>query len=170
MSREAFVLPEAECRRLTRNEMISIRMNLALVSEMTYAKDDLKRILAVVPDGQERMDGMLQTAQELFEDVVGTVGDKQRRSLRNTAKDYNIQLKPKACGKGDSIMISISEVENLVDMAQEKCAICAEDGVGCRKCPLYQWLEVNAPLNDYGDGLMCPYACATITRNSEEAS
>jgi len=52
----------------------------------------------------------------------------------------------------------------LVDMAREKCKGCVEDGNGARQCELYRFLEVTSPMEDYGDGLMCPYALAEWER------
>ena len=41
MSRTPYTLPEADCERLRRTEMNALRMLLALLSSVAYAKDDL---------------------------------------------------------------------------------------------------------------------------------
>ena len=61
-------------------------------------------------------------------------------------------------GNDRSVMIYIDDVKELVDCARERCKLCTMDGSECRQCRLYQWLETNIPLDDYGDDLICPYA------------
>lgn len=37
-----YTLPDADCERLRRSEMNAVRMLLALLSSVSYAKDDLR--------------------------------------------------------------------------------------------------------------------------------
>ena len=52
--RTPYTLPDADCERLRRNEMNAVRMLLALLSTMSYAKDDLRDRLECVPNGNRR--------------------------------------------------------------------------------------------------------------------
>ena len=153
-----YELPDDQCERLRRNEMIALRLLMSLVSEMEYVKEDLSERLECVPNGKARLNMMCGNAVSLFRDILGTVTDRQRRQLRNSAKDFKIKLVPALTPMGNNVMITLDEVMELTDCAREKCKMCAETGETCRKCRLYQWLEANIPLDDYGDGIMCPYA------------
>ena len=64
--REPFVLPDREYQRATRREMNVLQLLTALTSEVAFAQDDLKERLALVPDGQERMDDVLKNIAELY--------------------------------------------------------------------------------------------------------
>lgn len=155
---EPFEIPDSECERLTRPEMACCRSIMTLASDLHYAKDDLKKRLKTVPDGEQRMDAVCGEIDSLFRDILGTVSDRQRKQLRNQAKDLVMKAVPKLSAADNKVMIYIDEVKELVDCAREKCRICAKDGTECRSCRLYKWLETNIPLDDYGDDLICPYA------------
>lgn len=156
--KEPFELPDDQCERVTKPEMVLINRILALSSDVNYAKDDLKKRLQCVPYGVERMNMIVGNINSLFLDIMGTVNDKQRRQIKNTANDYYMELRPRMASNGNRVWVSVDEIKELVNLAKEKCRSCAEDDNGARKCRLYQWLEANIPLEDYGDGLICPYA------------
>ena len=52
------------------------------------------------------------------------------------------------------------QAKALLDCARWKCHDCIEDGESCRKCQLYKLLEATTPMDDYGDGMICPYSLA----------
>lgn len=153
-----FELPESQCERLTRQEFACIRSIMVLASDLTLARDDLKKRLECVPSGQERLNMVLGGINSLFKDLIGTVTDRQRRQLRNQAKDMTLQIVPKLSRKDNRVMIYIDDVKELVNCAREKCTGCVDTDEEARHCRLYQWLEGNVPLDDYGDDLICPYA------------
>lgn len=155
----AFELPEDECVRMTRDEMSATRMILIAASEMNYAKDDLKKRLATIPNGTERMTELTDGITDLFKDVMGTITDKQRRVLRNSAQDYEVHIVPKMMQEKSFIAVDKEDMTTLVNCAREKCKYCSMAGSDIRKCDLYNLLEAYVPLNDYGsDDIMCPYA------------
>lgn len=159
MPRKArYELPDEDCERLTRVEMAACRNIMALASDLHFAKDDLKNRLACVPSGQARMNMLCGGIDSLFRDILGTVSDKQRKQLKNMARDLVMKAVPKLSSNGQQVMIYIDDVKELVDCARERCKLCVMDGNECRKCTLYKWLESNIPLDDYGDNLVCPYA------------
>lgn len=153
-----FELPDNECIRMNRHEVAACRMVMALMSNLMYAREDLKARMETVPGGPARMDKVVTEVQELFQDIIGTVSDRQRKQLRNIAQDCEIQLIPKLTHSQNRVLIPANEVREIVDMAREKCRMCTDSDAQARKCRLYQWLEVNIPLEDYGSGLMCPYS------------
>lgn len=156
--KKPFELPDEQCERLTRPEMAACRTIMTLVSDLEYAKDDLRKRLECIPSGKERLNMLCGGIDSLFRDLLGTVSNRQRKQLRNQANDLVMKAVPKLSGNDRSVMIYIEDVKELVDCAREKCKLCTMDGSECRKCRLYQWLETNIPLDDYGDDLICPYA------------
>lgn len=153
-----FELPDDQCERLTRQEMACCRSIMTLASDLHFAKDDLKGRLETVPHGKERLNMILGGLDSLFRDILGTISDRQRRQLRNQAKDMTYQLVPKLTHSSNKVMIYVDEVKELVDCAREKCTGCVDTGEEARNCRLYKWLEANVPLDNYGDDLICPYA------------
>ena len=150
-------LPDEDCERLTRSQMILVQRILAFNSDLAYAKEDLAKRMESIPHGKERLNMLVGGAESLFRDLLGTISYKQRRQIRNTAKDYVMVLQPKLTPGNTRISLANEDFRELVEMARYKCRNCAEDGEGARKCPLYQWMEANVPLEDYGSGLVCPY-------------
>ena len=153
-----FELPDEDCERLTRSEMACLRSIMVLASDLHHAKDDLKNRLECVPGGVGRLNMILGSVDSLFKDLIGTVSDRQRRQIINQSKDMRLQIVPAMSSAGNKVMIYIDEVKELTDCAREKCKSCADTGEEARKCRLYKWLETNIPLDDYGDGFLCPYA------------
>lgn len=155
---EPFELPNDQCVRMTRSEMSCCRMIMSLANNLQIAQEDLKKRLEIIPNGAARMKKLLEDLDTLFLDLRGTISDRQRKQLRNSAKDMVFQLVPKITSNGNRVMISIDEMKELTECAMEKCKSCADSGEEAKKCRLYQWLETNIPLDDYGDDLICPYA------------
>ena len=133
-------------------------MILILGSELAYAKDDLKERLKTVPNGTARMNMLLGNCTSLFKDILGTITDKQRKTLRNSAQDYEIRLTPKLSPESSSLAVSKKDLTVLINCARERCKFCVLDGKQCKFCELYKILEIVTPLDDYGDGIACPYA------------
>lgn len=155
--RKRFELPDNECERATRDEMSAIRMLLIMSSNLAYAEDDLKKRLSIVPDGEARLKSVLEESTSLFQDILGTISDKQRRKLRNDANDYDVKLTPKFSADKTTMALSKQELMTLVNCAREKCKFCILNGRECEQCELYQMLITIIPLNDYGSDIVCPY-------------
>jgi hypothetical protein len=73
VSRTPYTLPEADCERLRRTEMNALRMLLALLSSVAYAKDDLRQRLECVPDGNRRFRMAYGQLKAVCDDLIGTV-------------------------------------------------------------------------------------------------
>ena len=155
--RERFELPDNECERATRDEMSAIRMLLVMASNLQYANEDLTKRLRMIPDGESRLKTLTEEYTALFQDILGTITDKQRRKLRNDALDYDVKLTPKIGMDKTTLAISKQELMTFVNCAREKCKFCTLDGYACKACNLYQILETVIPLNDYGSEISCPY-------------
>lgn len=157
--KEHFELPESECKRVTRTEMAALRMVLILASEINYAADDLCERLKIVPNGTDRMNALKEEVNSLFKDLLGTVTDKQRRTLRNSANDYEMRLVPKMTPDTTCLAMTKSDITELVNCAREKCKFCSFNEEEAKtKCALYILLENYIPLDDYGTDITCPYA------------
>lgn len=156
--KQPFELPDEQCERLTRNEMSAVRMLLILSSEMNYAKEDLQKIMGIVPNGKARMNMLVGNCTSLFKDVLGAMSDKQRKVLKNSALDYDLKIVPKVSAGQTSIAVQKDDMTELVNCAREKCKLCALSGLEAKNCKLYRLLEAYIPLDDYGAEIICPYA------------
>lgn len=158
--RKPYTLPDADCERLFRNEMTAVRMLLAALSTATYAKDDLKTRLECVPYGNERLRMAVGGLKAVCDDLIGTISVQQAKQIYGTMKDFEMRLLPKLTPGSTNIIMTKEQGKQLLDCARWKCHDCIEDGEGCRQCELYQLLESTTPLDDYGNGMICPYSLA----------
>jgi len=158
--REPYTLPDADCERLTRTEFAATKMMLAHLSTAAYWLEDMQQRLQCVPYGRQRAAAAVGMLRAICDDVVGTVTKSQAKQLYGTMKDYELRLLPKLAPGSPNIIMTREEGVALMDLAREKCKSCVENGESCRKCALYKFLEATTPLDDYGDGLICPYALA----------
>ena len=158
--RKPYTLPDADCERLRRPEMNAVRMLLALLSTVAYAKDDLKDRLECVPNGNRRFRLAMGQLKAVCDDLIGTISKAQAKQIYGTMKDYDLRIMPKATPGTVNIMLTKEHGMDLMDMARERCLDCVLDGNECRECKLYQMLESTTPMDDYGSGLTCPYATA----------
>lgn len=156
--REPYMLPDADCTRLKRSEMTAVRMLLAALSNAAYAKDDLAERLEFVPNGKRRFRLALGGLRAVCDDLVGTISRDQCRQICGTMKDFEMRLLPKLTPGSTNIIMTKEQGKELLDCARWKCRACVEDGEHCKECRLYRLLEATTPLEDYGDGLVCPYA------------
>ena len=158
--RTPYSLPDADCERLKRNEMNGLRMLLAHLSTAAYVQDDLKDRLECIPDGTRRLRMAVGGLRAVCDDVIGTVSKAQAKQIYGTMRDYELRLVPKLTPASVNIMLTKEQGIELMDMAREKCHGCVEDGESCRECRLYKIFEATTPMDDYGDGLLCPYSLA----------
>ena len=155
-----YQLPEADCERLTRHEMSSLKMLLAELSSGAWAEDNLQKRLECIPYGRERLQMAVGHIRAICNDVLGTIPTAQKVQIRGTMTDFEIRLMPKATPNSTNIVLTRAQGKDLVDMACERCIGCVEDGESCRKCKLYKFMEATTPLDDYGSGMTCPYSRA----------
>ena len=158
--RTPYTLPPDQCERLVRNEMQSVRMLLAALSTAAYAKEDLQKRLESVPDGNRRLRLALGGLKAVCDDVIGTISQSQCKQIYGTMKDFEMRLLPKLTPGSTNIIMTKEQGKELLDCARWKCHDCIEDGESCRACRLYKLLEATTPMEDYGDGLICPYSLA----------
>lgn len=158
--KEAYSLPDADCERLKRSELTALRMLLAHLSAASYVQDDLKTRLECIPWGNQRLRMAVGGLKSVCNDLIGTVSLAQTKQLYGTMKDYEIRMVPKLTPMSVNIILTKEQGIDLVNAAREKCKICVEDGISCRKCKLYKVLEATTPLDDYGGEAMCPYSLA----------
>ena len=92
------------------------------------------------------------------DDIVGTIPAKQARQIQNTFSDNELQFRPKMSPDSKNMVVDREIMEELLQMTKSECNECAKDDEECRECPLYQILTAIAPLEDYGNGFLCPYS------------
>lgn len=158
MSPKRVWLQEDECERLNRGEFEAIRSLLGAVSYTAHANDDLQKRLEMLPYGKQRMRMLVGGLRAMADDLIGTVPRGQCKQLRNTMQDMEMRMVPKLTGMTQNVIFEKDLAKGLIDAAMEKCRGCVEDSVGCRKCGLYKVLEGMLPLDNYGDGMICPYS------------
>lgn len=157
MAKAPFELPDDQCERLTRTEMHSVQWLLNAVSTLRYAETDLMKRLECVPSGNQRLRLCIGQLGSLLRDVLGTVSDKQRRQLRNTANDMEVRLVPKMTSQTVSVVLDEKTAKELVESAQAKCHWeCVPDLDESRNCELCRILETVVPLESY-ESVSCPY-------------
>lgn len=169
MGRPANLAPErvwmedSECERLNRAEYEAVRCLLGAVNYAAHANDDLKKRLMIVPGGQQRMADTLQDLRDIADDVIGTVPTGQCRQIRNTMSDMEMRMVPKLAPMSRNVILDKETAKALIDIAMEKCHGCVEDEVSCRNCALYRVLEGFLPLDNYSNGMLCPYSLSEWT-------
>ena len=162
MKQTFYQLPEEDCERLNSTEMRAIRWSLTAVNSIAYAERDLANRLECIPNGKVRWRLMLGQLRALCNDLIGTTPNKQVKTIRNTLNDMEIRLVPKFTTFDNRVVLDASDVGALVTLAKETaCTSCIKTDSECRACELYKILESAAPLDDYGDGGLCPYNMLT---------
>jgi len=151
-------LDEADCERLKRNEFEAVRYLLGAVSYTASAKDDLQNRLECIPGGRQRMAMILGGLRAIADDLIGTVPRGQCKQLKNTMDDMEMRMVPKFASMNQNVILEKDNAKALIDTAMERCRGCVEDEKSCRKCGLYRVLESMLPLDDYNNGMLCPYS------------
>jgi len=151
-------LEDDECERLNRGEYEAVRCLLGAVNYAAHANDDLQKRLAIIPDGQQRMADVIQDLKDVADDIIGTVPKGQCRQIRNTMIDMEIRMTPKLSPMSRNIIIEKDTAKELIDIAMERCHGCVEGPEDGKKCALYKVLEGFLPLDNYDNGMLCPYS------------
>ena len=143
--------------RLNRTEKMSMIVLAYACTILEDLKTELADRLGMVDNGMDRLMELSEKADALLKDVRMTVPVNQRMNLQNTASDFEIRLTPKLTPYSTNVIMQKEEFKALVDIARVKCRECMDDENDCEKCQLFQLLTVLLPLNDYHDGMLCPY-------------
>lgn len=155
--KEAYSLPENERERVTRTEMHTLQWLLNALSSLCYAEDDLKSRLECVPNGRQRLKLNIGQLRSLLRDLFGTIPERQRRQIQNSAQDMEVRLVPKMTPRKISLVLDEETAKELVNAAQAKCRYdCVPDLDGDRNCELCKILEAVIPLEKY-ESATCPY-------------
>jgi hypothetical protein len=161
MKKDYYKLPEEECVRMTRPEMISMNWLYAAENSCAYGRDDLARRIEMIPHGKRRFNMMLGQLRAIVNDITGTMPEPQKQKVRNTMKDMELRLVPKMTKRDVAVVLSKEEAMTLFDYAKSaKCTTCIKDSEECLKCDLYKIMMANVPLEDYDKGYLCPYNLA----------
>ena len=157
MNPKRIMWKDEDCERMVRNEYLAMRSILGAVSFLSAAKRALANRLESIPSGKQRMGMAFGAVQALADDLIGTMTTQQAKQLQNTMSDMEIQMVPKLTPNSRNAVVPIDTMTELVWAAREKCHMCTAMDQDIRECKLYRILEAVSPLEDYGDGLVCPY-------------
>lgn len=150
-----------DAMELRRNEKTCLTFLTNAVSALAETKDEMQTRIAMIDGGQERIEKLVAESLELLNDVRMTIPERQRISLVNTAKDYEIRLVPKLKPGSHNVVVEKEDFRKMIDAAQVKCRECVDDCDECKACELYQLLTVVLPMDNYDGTMLCPYNMAT---------
>lgn len=143
--------------RLNRSEKMAM-ITLAYVATcLEDLQGDLSERLKMVPEAPEVLNAVSKDTDKLLDALRMTIPVEQRMNLQNTAQEYECRLTPKMTPTKTSVVMQASEFKELVDLARAKCVDCMDSDEECEKCKLFRLLTVVLPLEDYHDGMLCPY-------------
>ena len=161
MKKTWYQLPEEDCERLTRDEMQALRWSLAAVNSVAQAEGPLKDRLECIPSGKVRWRLLLGQLRAVTNDLIGTIPYKQCVNIKNVMNDMELRMVPKFSASDNRVIMTAPDLAYLVDAAKrDKCMGCIYTGDECRQCELYKILSAITPMQDYGNGMICPYNLA----------
>ena len=143
--------------RLTRTEKMAMIVLAYVATVFDDMQTELGDRLKMIEDGEGRIRAMAYGSDELLHDLRATIPVEQRMNLQNTAKDHEMRLVPKMTPTTTNVIMGKEEFRELVDFARVKCRECILDDQECKTCGLYKLLTSLLPLDDYHNGLLCPY-------------
>lgn len=141
-------------RRTEKQAMLVMAYIATVYEDMQKELDDR---LEMIENGPQRMRILAEDADDLLNELRKTIPVNQRMNLQNTVNEYEIRLTPKMTPFKTNVIMQKEEFKELVDIARGICVECAESDTECKACRLYQLLTVLLPLEDYNNGMLCPY-------------
>lgn len=157
ITREMLSPSRDDAVRINRAEKMAMIVLAYSCTILEDLKTDLHDRLGMIENGTERLNELSANADALLHDLRVTIPINQRMNLQNTAQDFEIRLSPKAAPCKTNVVMQKTEFKELVDYARSKCVDCMDSDEECGKCGLYQLLTVVLPLDNYHDGMLCPY-------------
>lgn len=159
MARTPYSLPESEKVPLTKEEVHCIQWFMLALSTLMGARKTLGNRLDQVPNGRARLNMAVGQTRALYDDIKGTINQRQWRHISATATDNEARLVPKFTPQKINLVFTKEDAMELINAALCKCVKCPEFNEDSERCKLRQLLEVIIPLSDYG-GMLCPYSRA----------
>jgi len=145
---------------ITRQEKMSILFLMNTVSAMMDSREELKDRVSRIEGGQELMNEMVDSSEQLLTEIRKTIPTSQRVILNNISKDMEMRMVPKMTPSKTTVLVQKEDFRQLVDAAQVKCRECTDDSVQCRQCGLFKLLQSVVPLEKYDGTFLCPYNMA----------
>ena len=145
---------------ITRQEKMSILFLMNTVSAMMDSREELKDRVSRIEGGQELMNEMVDSSEQLLTEIRKTIPTSQRVSLNNISNDMEMRMVPKMTPSKTTVLVQKEDFRQLVDAAQVKCRECTDDSVQCRQCGLFKLLQSVVPLEKYDGTFLCPYNMA----------
>lgn len=156
--RSRFANPSRQdAKDMTRPEKAALTYLMNAASAFVDAKEDLHDRLQMIEGGLELMETVAEGSLKLLTDIRMTIPERQRTSLANTAKDYEMRLVPKMTPSKTCVVVQKEDFRSLVDAAQVRCTDCTELNEDCGNCNLFRLLQIVLPLDAYDTTFLCPY-------------
>ena len=143
--------------RMTRTEKMSMIVLAYVATVFDEMREELRERLTMVEEGTEKIEILAKISDELLHDLRATIPIEQRINLENTAKDHEMRLVPKMTPSVTNVIMTKEEFRELVDHGRTECRDCTKDDKECGACGLFKILTSVLPLDDYDNGLLCPY-------------
>lgn len=141
-------------KRYEKMSMITLSYAATIYGDL---QSELGERLKMIPGGAETLKQISEATDDLLIALRKTIPENQRMNLQHTAQDYEVHLVPKATPSETTVIMTKDEFKDMVDLARVKCRECTDDDTQCKTCRLYQLLTSTLPLDDYDNGLLCPY-------------
>ena len=157
ITREMLSPSRDDAVRLNRTEkmgMITLAYVATVLEEM---QTEMSGRMAMVQGAPETLYEVSKETNWLLDELRMTIPVEQRINLQNTAQEYEVRLTPKATPSKTCVTMRKEEFKQLVDFARAKCVDCMESDTECEKCGLFRLMTVLLPLDNYHDGMLCPY-------------
>jgi len=143
--------------RMTRTEKMAMIVLAYVATVFDEMREELGERLTTVEEGTEKIEILAKISDELLHDLRATIPIEQRINLQNTAKDHEMRLVPKMTPTTTNVIMGKEEFRELVDHARAECRECTKDEKECGECSLFKLLTSVLPLDDYENGMLCPY-------------
>lgn len=143
--------------RLTRTEKMSMLHLMYAVTILEDLSIEIPDRIGMVENGHDKLQELARNADKLLNEIRITVPENQRRSIQNTAQDYEMRLTPKATPGETSVVMTKDEFRELVECARTKCTECTYDDEECEQCSLFRLLTSILPMEDYHSLNLCVY-------------
>ena len=147
----------ADAVRLRRSEKDGVFYLMFAVHTLIDVQEALKDRFSMVDDGEKRFQKIIETTEQLLQEIRMTIPENQRDSIQRTAEDCEVKLIPKAIPDGGATIINKEDYRALVDSARAKCMDCILDDNECEGCELFRLLTCVLPMDDYHAMNLCVY-------------
>ena len=157
ITREMLSPSRDDAVRLKRTEKMAMITLAYVATVLEEIRTELADRLKMIPYGDDQLKTISEHTDDMLDELRMTIPVEQRINLQNTAQEYEVRLTPKATPSKTCVTMQKEEFKQLVDFARAKCVDCMDSDTECEKCGLFRLMTVLLPLDNYHDGMLCPY-------------